>query len=140
MNVVDIELRPKKVVAAAEKFWRSCAYFFRLAGIYGLGSRNAIETVRAGRARRIFKRGQVFSRIHVDDISQALAASIACPNSGRIYNICDNEAAPPQDVITYACRSLGELSLRHFCLLKEPIFPQWPAVFTQRINEFRINE
>ena len=97
----------------AEKKWLQLrknsgvpVHIFRLAGIYGPG-RNAIETVRAGRARRIFKRGQVFSRIHVDDISQALAASIARPNSGRIYNICDNEAAPPQEVITYACDLLG---------------------------------
>ena len=81
-------------------------HIFRLAGIYGPG-RNAIETVKAGRALRIKKRGQVFSRIHVDDISQVLAASISMPNPSRVYNVCDNEAAPPQDVISYACQLLG---------------------------------
>ena len=81
-------------------------HIFRLAGIYGPG-RNAIETVRTGRARRIKKRGQVFSRVHVDDISQVLAASISMPHPSRIYNVCDNEAAPPQDVISYACYLLG---------------------------------
>tara|TARA_Y100001978_G_C23665485_1_gene420966 strand:- start:644 stop:1531 length:888 start_codon:yes stop_codon:yes gene_type:complete len=81
-------------------------HIFRLAGIYGPG-RNAIETVRTGRARRIKKRGQVFSRIHVDDISQVLAASISMPHPSRVYNVCDNEAAPPQDVISYACYLLG---------------------------------
>ena len=81
-------------------------HIFRLVGIYGPG-RNAIETVRTGRARRIKKRGQVFSRIHVDDISQVLAASISMPHPSRVYNVCDNEAAPPQDVISYACYLLG---------------------------------
>ena len=81
-------------------------HIFRLAGIYGPG-RNAIETVRTGRARRIKKRGQVFSRIHVDDISQVLSASISMPHPSRVYNVCDNEAAPPQDVISYACYLLG---------------------------------
>jgi nucleoside-diphosphate-sugar epimerase len=53
------------------------------------------------------KPGQVFSRIHRDDIVQALLASMAAPNPGAAYNLCDDEAAPPQDVIAYACRLLG---------------------------------
>ena len=81
-------------------------HLFRLAGIYGPG-RNALVTVRAGRARRIVKPGQVFSRIHVDDIVQVLRASIARPRAGAVYNLCDDEAAPPQDVIVYACELLG---------------------------------
>lgn len=81
-------------------------HLFRLAGIYGPG-RNALETVRAGRARRIDKPGQVFSRIHVDDIAQILIASIANPDPGEAYNVCDDEAAPPQEVIAYACDLLG---------------------------------
>src|SRR3546814_10767019 len=79
---------------------------FRLAGIYGPG-RNALETVRAGRARRIVKPGQVFSRIHVEDIAAALEASIARPNPGAAYNLCDDNPAPPQDVIAHACMLLG---------------------------------
>lgn len=85
--------------------WRRAgvpAHLFRLAGIYGPG-RNALETVRSGRARRVVKPGQVFSRIHVDDIAQALRASMAAPDPGAAYNLCDDEAAPPQDVIAFAC-------------------------------------
>lgn len=81
-------------------------HIFRLAGIYGPGS-NQLEKVLSGKARRRIKPGQVFSRIHVDDITGILAASIEKPNPGRIYNVCDNEAAPPQDVVTYAAELLG---------------------------------
>ncbi|OSQ40893.1 SDR family oxidoreductase [Thalassospira mesophila] len=98
---------------AAEKAWFDlgarhdlCVQSFRLAGIYGPG-RNALETVRSGRARRIVKPGQVFSRIHVDDIAQTVLASIARPHAGAAYNVCDDDAAPPQDVIAYACGLLG---------------------------------
>ena len=79
---------------------------FRLAGIYGPG-RNALETVRQGRAQRIDKPGQVFSRIHVEDIASVLEASIAKPAAGRAYNVCDDEAAPPEAVIAHACDLLG---------------------------------
>ncbi|MCZ6453448.1 MAG: SDR family oxidoreductase [Alphaproteobacteria bacterium] len=82
------------------------AHLFRLAGIYGPG-RNALVTVARGEARRIVKPGQIFSRIHVDDISVTLEASMARPNPGAAYNLCDDEAAPPQDVVTYACGLLG---------------------------------
>jgi nucleoside-diphosphate-sugar epimerase len=80
-------------------------HIFRLAGIYGPG-RAPFDRLRAGTARRIIKPGQVFSRIHVDDITQALLASIARPAPGAIYNICDDEPAPPQDVLTYAAELL----------------------------------
>lgn len=81
-------------------------HLFRLAGIYGPG-RSALDTVRQGRARRIVKPGQIFSRIHVDDIAAVLAASMRHPSPGRAYNLCDDEAAPPQEVIRYACELLG---------------------------------
>jgi nucleoside-diphosphate-sugar epimerase len=81
-------------------------HFFRLAGIYGPG-RNALEQLRAGKARRIIKPGQIFSRIHVEDIAGILAASMAKPCVGRAYNCADDEPCPPQDVITYAARLLG---------------------------------
>ncbi|NMM44864.1 SDR family oxidoreductase [Rhodospirillaceae bacterium KN72] len=79
---------------------------FRLAGIYGPG-RNALETVRSGRAKRVVKPGQVFSRIHVDDIRQILLASMAKPENGAAYNCCDDDPAPPQEVIAYACELMG---------------------------------
>lgn len=93
--------------AAAETEWlRRAAHVFRLAGIYGPG-RSAIETVRGGQARRIVKPGQVFSRIHVEDIASAVLASLGRPRPGAIYNLCDDDAAPPQDVIAHACALLG---------------------------------
>lgn len=97
----------------AESEWQAFAartglplHIFRLAGIYG-PDRGPFAKVRAGTARRIVKSGQVFSRTHVDDIAQTLAASIGRPYSGRIYNVCDDDPAPPQDVITYAARLLN---------------------------------
>lgn len=79
---------------------------FRLPGIYGPG-RSALDRLRAGRARRIVAPGQVFSRIHVDDLAAGLAASIARPRAGGIYNLCDDEPAPNSDVIAYAAQLLG---------------------------------
>ncbi|MGI9463919.1 MAG: SDR family oxidoreductase [Aestuariivirgaceae bacterium] len=81
-------------------------HLFRLAGIYGPG-RNQLESVRNGKARRIVKQGQVFSRIHLDDITGILVASIADPDPGAAYNLCDDEAAPPQDVVAHAAQLLG---------------------------------
>lgn len=81
-------------------------HIFRLAGIYGPG-RGPFAKVRSGTARRIIKEGQVFSRIHVDDIAQVVAASITQPNPGAVYNVCDNDPAPPQDVIGHAAALLG---------------------------------
>lgn len=79
---------------------------FRLAGIYGPG-RNALRNVAAGTAKRLVKPGQVFNRIHVDDIAAVLMASIERPRAGAIYNVADDEPAPPQDVVTQAARLLG---------------------------------
>jgi NAD-dependent epimerase/dehydratase family protein len=79
---------------------------FRLAGIYGPG-RSVIDTLRAGTARRIVKPGQVFNRIHVDDVAQALAAAIDKDTGHRIYNVGDDEPAPPQDVVAHAAELMG---------------------------------
>jgi len=81
-------------------------HIFRLAGIYGPG-RSALDALRAGTARRIAKPGQVFSRIHVEDLVATLRASMARPRPGAIYNLCDDEAAPPEEVVAYAARLLG---------------------------------
>jgi len=80
-------------------------HIFRLAGIYGPG-RGPFSKVRNGTARRIIKEGQLFSRIHVDDIAQVLLASIRYPRQGAIYNVCDDNPAPPEDVISYAAELL----------------------------------
>ncbi len=79
---------------------------FRLAGIYGPG-RSALDSVRAGVARRINKPGHAFSRIHVEDIVQVLMASMARPNPGAAYNVCDDVPVPSHEVIAYACGMLG---------------------------------
>jgi nucleoside-diphosphate-sugar epimerase len=97
---------------AAERDWLALwrahglpAHLFRLAGIYGPG-RNQLAAVLEGTARRVVKPGQVFSRIHVDDVAGVLEASIARPHPGRAYNVCDDEPAPPQDVVAWAARLL----------------------------------
>ncbi|WP_430449905.1 SDR family oxidoreductase [Rhodophyticola sp.] len=98
---------------AAEATWQALAeqagaplHIFRLAGIYGPG-RGPFAKVRRGTARRIIKPGQVFSRIHVDDIAQVLLASMTRPDPGAIYNVCDDDPAPPEDVIAFAAGLLG---------------------------------
>lgn len=98
---------------AAEQSWRALAratgsplVVFRLPGIYG-PERSALDTVREGRAARIVKEGQVFNRAHVDDIAAVLHASLENPSAGDLFNVADDQPAPPQDVIEYACRLLG---------------------------------
>ena len=81
-------------------------HVFRLAGIYGPG-RGPLEKLKRGEARRIIKPGQVFNRIHVEDIVRVLEASMHKPNPGAIYNVADDEPAPPQDVVTFGARLLG---------------------------------
>ena len=110
----DTPLAPSTARGAArveaEEAWRAVPglplHIFRLAGIYGPG-RGPFAKVRAGTARRIVKPGQVFSRIHVSDIAAALRASIDRPEPGAVYNVCDDEPAPPQDVIAHAAELLG---------------------------------
>lgn len=99
--------------AAAEAEWRDFAattglplHIFRLAGIYGPG-RGPFEKLRRGSARRIIKPGQVFSRTHVEDIAQVLLASLTAPAPGAVYNVCDDDPAPPEDVIEHAAHLLG---------------------------------
>jgi len=97
----------------AEQAWTAlgtrlgaAVHIFRLAGIYGPG-RNAVRTVLDGRAKRVVKPGQLFSRIHVADIAAAVAAAMESGLSSRIFNMADDKPAPPQDVILHACELLG---------------------------------
>lgn len=98
---------------AAERAWAALAagmgvpvHMFRLAGIYGPG-RNQLVSLRNGTARRIHKPGQVFSRIHVDDITQVLAAAATSGLPSQAFNVCDDEPAAPDAVVAYAARLLG---------------------------------
>ena len=98
---------------AAENAWRelgACSgkavHIFRIAGIYGPG-RNALNQLADGTARRIVKEGQVFNRIHADDIAAVLMASIDRPRAGAIYNLADDEPAPAPDVVAYAAGLAG---------------------------------
>ncbi|KAG6574647.1 NAD-dependent epimerase/dehydratase [Phytophthora cinnamomi] len=93
----------------AERLWLDSglpAHVFRIAGIYGPG-RGTITKVRSGTASRIHIPGRVFNRIHVDDIVGILLASAARPNPGGVYNMCDDEPAPADQVTAYACELLG---------------------------------
>jgi len=111
------ELRPsgmrgrRRVAAEAGwlDLWRRRGvpvHIFRLAAIYGPG-RSPLDALRAGTAKRIDKPGQVFSRIHVDDLASVLIASIARPRPGAVYNVCDDEPAAPEAVISRAAELLG---------------------------------
>ncbi|MBV8494814.1 MAG: SDR family oxidoreductase [Alphaproteobacteria bacterium] len=111
------ELRPSggrgRCRVAAEAAWLALCrdrqvpvHIFRLAGIYGPG-RSPFDALRAGTARRIDKPGQLFSRIHVDDLADVLLASINRPRSGAIYNVCDDETASSAEVVAHAAALLG---------------------------------
>jgi nucleoside-diphosphate-sugar epimerase len=101
----------RRVAAEADwlDLWRRRGvpvHIFRLAGIYGPG-RSPFDALRAGTAKRIDKPGQVFSRVHVEDLAHVLASSISRPRPGAVYNVCDDNPAAPEAVVAYAAGLLG---------------------------------
>ncbi|WP_310533337.1 SDR family NAD(P)-dependent oxidoreductase [Novosphingobium sp.] len=84
------------------------ARVFRLPGIYGPG-RSALDRVREGKAHRIDLPGQVFSRVHVEDIASGVFAGLHAP--GGAYNLADDEPCSQNTVIEHACRLLGQPEL-----------------------------
>ncbi len=115
--------------AKAEADWAALGlplHIFRLAGIYGPG-RGPFEKVRDGTARRIHKPGQVFSRIHVEDIANVLEAAISRPCPG-VYNVCDDDPASPEDILGLAARLLN--------LPEPPIVPYEDAEMTPMARSF----
>ena len=113
----------------AEADWTALGlplHIFRLAGIYGPG-RGPFEKVRDGSARRVHKAGQVFSRIHVDDIAHVLHAALQRPHPG-IYNVCDDDPASPEDILGLAAEMLG--------LPPPPIVPYEQAEMTPMARSF----
>lgn len=112
------ELRPvsKRSIqrVAAEKAWTDLANkkniplsIFRLSGIYGSG-RNWFVNIEKGTSRRLVKSGQVFNRIHREDIGQSVTLAMN-KNIGEVFNITDDDPAPPQDVVTYAHELMGKI-------------------------------
>lgn len=99
-------LQVEKSWAAIGKESDKKVYILRLAGIYGPG-RNVLLNLKAGTAKRVVKRGQVFNRVHVEDIARAIGAALAYKGPGGVFNVGDDAPAPPQDVITYAAMLMG---------------------------------
>jgi nucleoside-diphosphate-sugar epimerase/quinol monooxygenase YgiN len=132
----DERLYPKtargRARVEAELAWLETGWpvhVFRLAGIYGpqlraggyTAARNPLSRIKSGAARLVIKQGHIVNRIHVMDIAPALLASMDNPNPARIYNLADGQPAPPQDVLCYGARLLGQAA-------PPPIAPDDPAL------------
>ncbi len=148
----DAVLKPKSqrslLRVAAENAWiefgsktGKAVQLFRLAGIYGPG-RGPLENVRAGKGRRIVKKAQVFNRIHVEDIASVLEASINHPRAGAIYNVSDDEPAPPQDVVAYAAKLLGMVPPPEVAFEKADLTPMGRSFYgeNKRVSNARIRQ
>ncbi len=126
----------------AERAWQALplpGHIFRLSGIYGPG-RSVFDTIRAGKAQRVVKPGQVFNRIHIDDIATTVRASMAKPWPGRVYNLADDLPAPSADLVTYAC-GLLKIEPPPEILFEEAVFSPMAREFwadNKRIDNSRI--
>ena len=114
---------------------------YRLGGIYGPG-RSAIEDVKDGTARRIIKPGQVFNRIHVADIARILMAGASLKGTHEVYNVTDDEPAPPQDVVTYAAEVLGLPPPPEVAFEVAPLSPMGRSFYSEnrRVKNRRIHD
>jgi len=110
----------------------------RLSGIYGPG-RNAFVNLAKGTARRLVKPGQVFNRIHVLDIAGALK-HLAQNDAGGIFNVTDDEPAPPQDVVAYAAELMGVEAPPEIPFETAPISPMTRSFYgeTKRVSNVAI--
>ncbi|MCX8500792.1 MAG: SDR family NAD(P)-dependent oxidoreductase [Alphaproteobacteria bacterium] len=135
---------------AAEQGWSEFAHrhslqlsILRLAGIYGLG-RSVLDTIRAGKAQRIHKEGQVFSRIHVEDIGLVIATLMARPFAAgvRVFNLCDDRPCPPAEVVEYGCQLLGVAPppLREFAEVAASLSPMAASFYSEskRVSNHRL--
>ena len=97
-----------KARVIAEARWQELlgTELFRAAGIYGPG-RSPFDSLRDGTARIIEHRGQLFNRIHVDDICRVIIAAMNRPRRGRIVNLADEKPAAQGDVVRHAAGLLG---------------------------------
>ncbi len=101
-----VRVQAEKAWAAMGRDRTKAVHVLRLSGIYGPG-RNALVNLAEGKARRLVKPGQVFNRIHVEDIARAIAALVAHEGGNDVWNVTDDEPAPPQDVVAYAADLMG---------------------------------
>jgi nucleoside-diphosphate-sugar epimerase len=133
---------------AAERAWLDlgeaagkAVQVFRLAGIYGPG-RNALVNLREGTAKRIVKPGQVFNRIHAADVAAVVSASLGRPRAGAVYNVADDEPAPPQDVVAYAAELMGIEPPPETPFEAAPLSPMGRSFYgeNKRISNRRIRE
>ena len=132
----------------AEHAWRGLAdslaarlHVFRLAGIYGPG-RNAVKSLMAGTARRIIKENQVFSRIHVSDIEQALWAGMTSTAGHDIFNMADDKPLPPQTVIEMAAEALGMVPPPAIPFEQADLSPMARSFYTEskRVKNIRVKD
>ena len=110
----------------AEAQWRALAgqrgiasAVFRLPGLYGPG-RNALVQLAQGRARHVVRPGQVFNRLHVDDLATVIIAAMRRPARQGRYLPSDDEPAPPQDVLAFAAK-LGGFALPPAVAWDDPV-------------------
>ena len=101
-----VRVQAERAWAAVGRDPAKTVHILRLSGIYG-PSRNPFVNLAAGKARRLVKPGQVFNRIHVEDIARAIAALLVYEGPGDVWNVTDDEPAPPQDVVTHAAMLMG---------------------------------
>ncbi len=115
----------------AEKQWLDLgAQVFRLSGIYGPG-RSAIDDLKNGTARRVLKPNQFFSRVHVEDIAHVLAASVAKPAPGEIYNCADDYPCSAAEVVEFAAKLTG--------LTPPPLVPFEDAEMSEMARSFYLS-
>lgn len=114
---------------------------FRLGGIYGAG-RSAVDDLRDGTARRIIKPGQVFNRIHVDDIAAVLEAATAGRGTQSVYNVTDGEPAPPQDVVAHAAQLMGLAPPPEIPFEAAPLSPMGRSFYSEnrRVRSWRLRD
>jgi dTDP-D-glucose 4,6-dehydratase len=99
-------LQAEKAWSAIGKDADKSVHILRLAGIYG-PERNTLANLKAGKAKRIVKKDQVFNRIHVEDVALTIASTLMHDGKNQIWNVSDDEPAPPQDVVTFAAGLMG---------------------------------
>ena len=140
--------RGKRRVRAEQDWQELCqrravpVHVFRLAGIYGPG-RGPLAQIRAGKKKRqTVKPGQIFNRIHVDDIARSLLASMTKPNPGAVYNVCDSCPAPPEEVADFAAQLLGVPRLPRVAYEDAELSPMARSFFgeSKRVSNARLKD